>query len=851
MMCAATIVGGGFFNCGVDGANCAADSNSIGSGMAGAIKAEAATSATMKIVAIDLGQANTGEAAMISSGSSSLLIDSGDVHNRSIFTWLDKNGYKNKRFDVYVSHWHDDHAGNTAEIIRKYHVGTLYVPTLSYMKAENTDYYKVRLQMARDCINAAKARGTKIVYLKKGLSFKVGGVSAKVLYCNGSPYSENWYGVQHINNESAVTMFTGGGVKFLSAGDIQEQAEKRILSSGVSIKADIFKLNHHGYIRSNTQKFLNAVDPTYAYFTSNSVKAGSYTSSAVSDSVSRMGKIANTFGTRYNGNVTFTCSNGEIRVSAQRNYRKMYQKLTNRSTGKTKTITTSFNKKCSIRKVSKALNLDKYKNQQVNAKGGVFTGKWKKTGSNYMLFASNSMYAVHTWIYKDKHWYYFNDAGARVTGWRTVEGLRYYMNSSGQRQTGFKTIGSNRYYFMDKRYIQYSKAKEGMRMTGWKTIGGSRYYLEDSNYSAYKSADLGKLLAGFQMIGGKRYYLANYKMAGYKAANYGKLVTGRMTVDKKQYYADGKGVLQTGWMDLAVPAKDIEDAEKRLAVVKAEDLAAAAGDAAAAGSDAGASAGSGSAAGSAAGSGSAAGGATAASAGTRKFYFGKDYALKEGFAQIDGKTYYIDGKAGMMSACDLTAEGKRWRLDENGEVIKQINCHLAEDGMPIVGWHEIGEYKYYGFADGELATGNVTIDGKDYVFASVEDGCMLISGDYPPALGEPEDEPADDENESGRGVDESVEDVDEPDQNADEAGVNDETGVDDETDADDEISADDESGRKDDEPAVDPEPNPQSDPEPNPESVPEPEPAVDPEPDPEPESGSEGVTEQPDAAGNM
>lgn len=73
---------------------------------------------TMKITAIDLGAENTGEAAMITdTNGSSLLLDTGDTHNSSIFEWLDSNGYKNSRFDMLVTHWHDDHAGNAAKII--------------------------------------------------------------------------------------------------------------------------------------------------------------------------------------------------------------------------------------------------------------------------------------------------------------------------------------------------------------------------------------------------------------------------------------------------------------------------------------------------------------------------------------------------------------------------------------------------------------------------------------------------------------------------------------------------------------------------------------------------------------
>ena len=66
---------------------------------------------TMVITAIDLQAENTGEATMISDGyGKSLLVDSGDNRNRSVFDWLDANGYKKKEFDTLITHWHDDHA---------------------------------------------------------------------------------------------------------------------------------------------------------------------------------------------------------------------------------------------------------------------------------------------------------------------------------------------------------------------------------------------------------------------------------------------------------------------------------------------------------------------------------------------------------------------------------------------------------------------------------------------------------------------------------------------------------------------------------------------------------------------
>ena len=118
---------------------------------------------TMKIAAIDLGAENTGEATMISDGSGkSLLVDSGDNKNDSIFEWLDANGYKKKKFDILVTHWHDDHAGNTAEIIRRYKIGTLYLPTLEYLDVDYPEYqghYDYEKTVAQEVLKAAEEKG--------------------------------------------------------------------------------------------------------------------------------------------------------------------------------------------------------------------------------------------------------------------------------------------------------------------------------------------------------------------------------------------------------------------------------------------------------------------------------------------------------------------------------------------------------------------------------------------------------------------------------------------------------------------------------------------------------------------
>ena len=484
----------------------------------------------MKIVSIDLGQENTGEATMISDGKGkSLLLDSGDNHNDSVFKWLNKNGYRRKKFDTLVTHWHDDHAGNTAKIIERYNVGTVYLPSTSYVYKENSDYYRYERGYATRILAAAKKHGTKVVYLKKGKTIKVGSVKGKVLSVNALPKKQRDQGnVHYFNNQSAVIMFSGGGAKFLAAGDSQKELEEKLVKSRTSLKADIYKLSHHGYDGSNNKMFVDAISPALAYFSNYLSTPSKYTRDDIRGSVNRVEKTANVMSARYNGTITYICQGGNIRVKAGRNVKKMYQRVINKKTNKAQNITIAFNKASKIHSISSILNTKEYYNRQLNAKGSMFTGKWVKKNNKYML-RSNGIFAYNTFAKAKSGVYWFNSKGYRSgKGFISAYGRKYYMMP--KRATGFKTIKGKSYYFMDKSYAKYKSYLEGMMMTGWQTINGKRYYLGSD----------GVVRRGWQVLDGKRYYLGSD----------GAVRKGWQTINGKRYYLGSDGVARKGWQTI-------------------------------------------------------------------------------------------------------------------------------------------------------------------------------------------------------------------------------------------------------------------------------------------------------------
>ena len=82
------------------------------------------------------------------------------------------------------------------------------------------------------------------------------------------PTSTNMISDNAINNNSLVCKLIYKNFSMLFTGDIEEIAEKVILSKYVNkqevLNADILKVAHHGSKTSSIKEFINAVNPKYA-----------------------------------------------------------------------------------------------------------------------------------------------------------------------------------------------------------------------------------------------------------------------------------------------------------------------------------------------------------------------------------------------------------------------------------------------------------------------------------------------------------------------------------------------------------------------------------------------------------
>ena len=136
--------------------------------------------AQMKLEVIDFLDEGFGDSQMLSSGDNRLLIDTYVSYSWDVLNdWLNSHQYTD--FDIYISHYHDDHIGNVTNILNdgKYKVSKLYLPDYGYMTGSST-YMQNYISMCDYMMSTARNKGVEIVYLGKGSTFNVGDVTANV-----------------------------------------------------------------------------------------------------------------------------------------------------------------------------------------------------------------------------------------------------------------------------------------------------------------------------------------------------------------------------------------------------------------------------------------------------------------------------------------------------------------------------------------------------------------------------------------------------------------------------------------------------------------------------------------------
>ena len=199
---------------------------------------------TLEVHYIDVGQ---GDATLIKCGSHAMLIDGGNNNKgTTVQLYLKKQGVESLDY-VIGTHPDADHIGGLDVIVYKYNCDTVIMP--DYEK--DTKTYQELVDVIHD-------KNMKITYPVVAEQYALGEAKFTIIAPNSNSYGGN------ANDYSVAILLEYGKNRFLFTGDAEEASEAEMLTNGIDISADVYKVAHHGSRSASTQEFLNAVHPKYA-----------------------------------------------------------------------------------------------------------------------------------------------------------------------------------------------------------------------------------------------------------------------------------------------------------------------------------------------------------------------------------------------------------------------------------------------------------------------------------------------------------------------------------------------------------------------------------------------------------
>ncbi|HUV05327.1 MAG TPA: ComEC/Rec2 family competence protein [Armatimonadota bacterium] len=232
-----------------------------------------------------------------------VLIDAGDRDSaEDVVRYLDRHGVD--RIDLLViTHPHMDHIGGLPRVLERF--GVSQVIDAGYPHGSQT--YK-------EVLSSFQAR--RIDY-RRGSAYQRPQVSKSVsldIIWPADDYVPS--GEAALNNGSVVVRATYGDVSLLLPGDIQSEAEDRILAARRELQSTILKVAHHGSQESTSNEFLQVVWPQYAVISVGAENQYGHPGRAVLRRLNACG--AAVYRTDHNGNIVFTTDGRAVQVATER-----------------------------------------------------------------------------------------------------------------------------------------------------------------------------------------------------------------------------------------------------------------------------------------------------------------------------------------------------------------------------------------------------------------------------------------------------------------------------------------------------------------------------------------------------
>ncbi len=190
-----------------------------------------------------------GDATLIICGEHAMMIDCGDeTQGAKLRDYMVDHGVSALDYLV-LTHPDKDHIGGAPVILTEFPIGQIF--RSDYIKGSRTE---------EELQQALIQKEAEAVMPVPGTEYQLG---------------EAWFtilGPERIyeeSNDSSIVLLLHFGVNtFLFTGDAEKDAEQDMVENsgkpGLSLKADVYQVGHHGDKSSSKKKFLSAVSPEFA-----------------------------------------------------------------------------------------------------------------------------------------------------------------------------------------------------------------------------------------------------------------------------------------------------------------------------------------------------------------------------------------------------------------------------------------------------------------------------------------------------------------------------------------------------------------------------------------------------------
>lgn len=211
----------------------------------------------LEINFVDVGQGDC--TFIVTPRNKTILIDGGgsssdefDVGKSTLLPYILDKGYTKIDY-IFISHFDQDHVGGILSILQKIKVKKVIISK----QEENSENYQKFLEIIKE-------KGVSVAIVKMGDRVKIeNGIYFDILWPTSEQIQEN-----KLNNNSLVMKMYYHNFSILFTGDIEKEAEKKILETYKSEKnklvSNVLKVAHHGSKTSTIKEFLDTVNPQIA-----------------------------------------------------------------------------------------------------------------------------------------------------------------------------------------------------------------------------------------------------------------------------------------------------------------------------------------------------------------------------------------------------------------------------------------------------------------------------------------------------------------------------------------------------------------------------------------------------------